>query len=46
MARYARSNPPYLAKYGAMLEGSGGPAFMDREYPVAVRITPTRWRTG
>jgi PPOX class probable F420-dependent enzyme len=40
------ANPPYVAKYGAMLEGSGGPGFMDREYPVTVWIMPTRWRTA
>jgi PPOX class probable F420-dependent enzyme len=40
------ANPPYVAKYAAMLAGSGGPEFMDREYPVTVLITPTRWRTG
>ncbi len=39
-------HPAYLEKYGSSLEGSGGPAYMDREYPVVVRITPTRWRVG
>jgi PPOX class probable F420-dependent enzyme len=39
-------HPAYLAKYGAALEGSGGPGFMDRDYPVVIRITPTRWRAG
>jgi hypothetical protein len=39
-------HPAYLAKYGSMLESSGGPAFMDRDYPVIIRITPTRWRAG
>lgn len=41
------TNAAYLAKYAAMLEGYGwDPAYFDREYPVAIRITPTRWRTG
>lgn len=40
------NHPAYLEKYGSSLEGSGGPAYMDREYPVVVRITPTRWRVG
>ena len=40
------SNPAYLAKYGEMLKDEGGPEFMDREYPVSVWITPTRWRAG
>jgi PPOX class probable F420-dependent enzyme len=39
-------HPAYLAKYGSMLESSGGPEFMDRDYPVIIRITPTRWRAG
>lgn len=40
-------NPPYVAKYGGMLTDSGSdPTWMDREYPVAIRITPTRWRAG
>ena len=39
-------HPAYLEKYGSSLAGSGGPAYMDREYPVVVRITPTRWRVG
>lgn len=39
-------NPPYLTKYADMLEKEGGAGFMDREYPVRVWITPTRWRTG
>ena len=39
-------HPAYLEKYGSALEGSGGPAFMDRDYPIVVRITPTRWRIG
>jgi PPOX class probable F420-dependent enzyme len=40
-------NPPYLAKYQSMIEGYGWDnAYFDREYPHAVRITPTRWRVG
>lgn len=40
-------NPPYLAKYQSMIEGYGWDnAYFDREYPVAIRITPTRWRVG
>ena len=39
-------HPAYLAKYGGWLEDSGGPEFMDRDYPVIIRITPTRWRAG
>jgi PPOX class probable F420-dependent enzyme len=40
-------NPPYVAKYGSMLADSGSdPKWMDREYPVTIRITPTRWRVG
>jgi PPOX class probable F420-dependent enzyme len=41
------ANPPYLAKYQGMIEDYGWDnAYFDREYPVAVRITPTRWRLG
>lgn len=40
-------NPPYLAKYQSMIEGYGWDnAYFDREYPVALRITPKRWRLG
>lgn len=40
-------NPPYLAKYQAWIEGYGwDDAYFDREYPFAIRITPTRWRVG
>jgi PPOX class probable F420-dependent enzyme len=39
-------HPAYLAKYGKWLQGSGGPEFMDRDYPVIIRITPTRWRVA
>ena len=40
-------NPPYLEKYQAWIEGYGWDnAYFDREYPFAIRITPTRWRTS
>ena len=39
----ASKNPPYVAKYSSMLPD---PTYMDREYPVVIRITPTRWRIG
>jgi len=41
------ANAPYVAKYGGMLADSGSdPTWMDREYPVTIRVTPTRWRIG
>lgn len=53
IARLAADEPPsstnsaYTAKYQAMIEDYGWDnAYFDREYPVAVRITPTRWRVG
>ena len=39
-------HPAYLEKYASALEGVGGAAYMDRDYPVVVRITPSRWRVG
>lgn len=40
-------HPAYLAKYGDWLKEYGWePEYMEREYPVIVRITPTRWRAG
>lgn len=43
----ASANPPYLEKYLAWIEEYGwDTAYFDREYPVALRITPTRWRIG
>jgi PPOX class probable F420-dependent enzyme len=43
----ASSNPAYQDKYLSMIEGYGwDTAYFDREYPVAIRITPTRWRVG
>jgi PPOX class probable F420-dependent enzyme len=45
--RPSSQNPPYLAKYQSMIEGYGWDnAYFDREYPVAIRITPRRWRVG
>ena len=41
------ANPEYVAKYQSMIEGYGWDnAYFDREYPHAIRITPTRWRVG
>ena len=41
------ANPPYLEKYQHMIEDYGWDnAYFDREYPVAIRVTPTRWRVG
>ncbi len=43
----ASSNPAYLAKYQGMLDSYGWtPEYFAGEYPVPVRITPTRWRVG
>ena len=43
----ATANPAYLAKYGGMLDEYGWTAdYFAAEYPVALRITPTRWRLG
>ena len=40
-------NAPYLAKYASMIAGYDlTPEYFDVEYPVVVRITPTRWRVG
>lgn len=40
-------NGPYLAKYQSMIEDYGWDnAYFEREYPVGVRITPSRWRVG
>jgi len=37
--------PEYIAKYAGKLEEYGwGPDHMDREYPIIIRVTPTRWR--
>ena len=43
----ATVNEPYLAKYGAMLdEYEWTPEYFAGEYPVAIRLRPTRWRLG
>ena len=40
-------HPAYLEKYGGFLADYGWDAgHMDREYPIVVRITPTRWRVA
>jgi PPOX class probable F420-dependent enzyme len=53
VARYVADEPPasanaaYLEKYGGMLDEYGWTAeYFAAEYPVALRITPTRWRVG
>jgi PPOX class probable F420-dependent enzyme len=41
------NDPAYLGKYGARIAGYGWtPDWMAAEYPVVIRITPTRWRFG
>ena len=43
----ATANADYLAKYTAMLDEYGWtPEYFAGEYPVVVRVTPTRWRVG
>lgn len=43
----ASANAAYLAKYRDMLDGYGWtPEYFAAEYPVVVRVTPTRWRVG
>jgi PPOX class probable F420-dependent enzyme len=43
----ATANDAYLAKYAGMLEGYGWTAeYFAGEYPLLVRIAPTRWRVG
>ena len=43
----ATENTVYLAKYRSMLDGYGWTAEQfARDYPIAVRVTPTRWRVG
>ena len=40
-------NPAYLAKYADMIAAYGWTAeYFDQEYPVVIKITPTRWRLG
>ena len=52
-ARIAADEPPssanlaFTAKYQPMIEGDGWDnAYFDREYPVAIRIAPARWRVA
>ena len=41
----AAHNPPYLAKYGAVMEKNGwSPEWFSGRYSVPIRITPTRYR--
>ncbi len=44
----ASTDPVFLAKYAAMIASAtaGSPAYYDTEYPVVLRITPTRWRVA
>ncbi len=45
--RPAHEHPTYLAKYGSMIDGYGWtPEWFAGEYPVVIRVTPTRWRLG
>jgi PPOX class probable F420-dependent enzyme len=53
VARFDPDGPPssqvaaYLEKYRDMIAGYGWtPEWFDGEYPVRIRITPTRWRVG
>lgn len=53
VARFASEHPPssavpaYQAKYLTMIEAYGWTAdWFDGEYPIVLRITPTRWRFG
>jgi PPOX class probable F420-dependent enzyme len=42
--RYSE-HPAYLAKYADKLAGYGWePEYFEHEYPVIIRIAPTRWR--
>jgi PPOX class probable F420-dependent enzyme len=43
----ADQHPLYLAKYRDMIAAYGWtPGWLATEYPVAIRVTPTRWRLG
>jgi PPOX class probable F420-dependent enzyme len=43
----ASAHPAYVAKYAGLLADSGWtPEYFSGEYPVVVRVTPTRWRVG
>ena len=42
-----QANPTYLAKYQGLLDEYGWTVeYFAAEYPVVVRVTPTRWRVG
>ena len=43
----ADQNPAYIAKYQGLLDDYGWTAaYFAGEYPVAIRVRPTRWRFG
>ncbi len=43
----ADQHPAYRAKYADMIAGYGWtPEWFAAEYPLAIRVTPTRWRLG
>jgi PPOX class probable F420-dependent enzyme len=43
----ASADTAFLAKYRAVLDGYGwSPEYFAGEYPVVVRVAPTRWRLG
>ena len=43
----ASTDPVFTAKYAAMIASYGWEqAYYDSEYPVVLRITPTRWRVA
>lgn len=43
----ASADTAFLAKYGGMLDDYGWtPEYYAADYPVVVRVTPTRWRVG
>lgn len=51
VARFDPATPPapedveYMAKYGSMIAGyDWTPDFFAAEYPIAIRVVPTRWR--
>ena len=46
-APLASADPVYMAKYGPVIDGYGWtPEQFAADYPVAIRIAPTRWRLG
>jgi PPOX class probable F420-dependent enzyme len=43
----ASTNPAFIAKYSGRIASYGWEqAYYDTEYPVVLRITPTRWRVA